>query len=387
MKKVLVVLMCLMMASVIFFGCAPKAEEPAKEEPAATEEQAEEPAKEEAEEPAAEGEDLGSGAAGDPNAEDSVLEGFEPDKCEDTMPYTEIEGKFGPVPEVPEGFKIGCIMNEAVNEYWNTLGTSIKAHAEKLGAQVDIQYMLTAADQAGQLASAEAMASQDYDVYIMSPSTDELLYPVTEQIHAKGKKVINVYVSIIPNADCLVGAIDKDIVDMAIDYIIDLVDGEGKVANVMGTLGSYLVWVRNEYFREAIIAKSEGKIEVIDIPAEWVADNAATMTADTLTTTPDIDAFWCANDTLATGVIEGCRERGVVGEIPIVAMDGTSPALKAIKEGEMTCTFSNSPVFTGELAVELALRAAINDVTLPRVVTGPITTIDASNIDEFVEAM
>lgn len=371
MKKVVTLVMVVAMLLVLFAGCSGTTSEPSSSTssaPAATESVAAEAPTEAATE----------------EASATTSTGWDPNEEADKISYEDLDATYGPMPEVPQGLTIGVVLNEASNEYWAQIGQGIQDRCDELGIKCDIQYALTTEGQSDQLSAAETMADLNYDAYIFSPQSDDLLVNITQEIVDKGTPVINDYCMYIANATSFVGALDGEIVKQAGQYAIDLLGGEGKVAIAEGAVASKMNQIRCGGFKDYVEANSN--IEVVaELPAEWVAETAMQQTIDLLTTTPDIDLFFCANDNLALGVIEGLRTSDRIGSDDqpyVIAMDGTTAGKDAVREGTLTATYDSEPDVVGKLSVDICVREILGQ-DIARVVEGPVTQIDSSNIADY----
>ena len=303
----------------------------------------------------------------------------------DSITYAEVESLLGSRPPVPEGITIGVIMNEAVNEYWSAMGTAVEQYAAQLGINVHMHYRADPFDTQGVLDAAQIMAAMDLDAYIWAPPNDALLVPLAAEVVAKGTPVLNTYVSFIESASLWAGALDHFIAIEAARETIRLLDGQGNVALAQGTIGNDVNTIRMEPYKAYIEKYAPGIQIVEEMPTEFSAERARNMTENMLTRRRDIDVIYCANDTLATGVVEALRVRGLAGGgIKVLAMDGTTVGLQMVKDGDLHVTYNSEPTFIGELSVDLIIRS-LTGQNVPRVVSGPITPVTIDNVDWYLE--
>lgn len=339
--------------------------------------------------------DSGSGSTASGGASSGAEKGLEgaydPNKLVDVqvwpdrMPYTEVVSKFGAIPEIPAGFTMGAVLNEAANQYWKLIADGILEYCAEVGVTVEVQNSLKAGDIDGQLDMAEVMTSKNFDAYIFSPHSDDTMLPLTEKIQSNGGVVINGYCGFIDNANCFVGCIDKKIAAGAAQYIADKTDGKGKILLAEGNVGGMLNNIRMLYFKQAIAEYAPDCEVVGSLITDWLSSKALDMMVDYLTTNTDIDAVYCANDTIAMGIVEGLRAKNMLGQIMVCGMDGTAEALDSIKAGDLTVTFASNPKETGRICAEMGIRIALGQ-DIPRVVEVDFTIVDSSNIEEFMKA-
>ena len=98
---------------------------------------------------------------------------------------TELDAKFGPMPALKSGLRVGGVSKTLTNEYWRSLGEGYQKYADKAGVSVVYQAAQSEGDQLGQLTIAEGLITQGYDVLLVSPQTDANLQPMMEQAKAE----------------------------------------------------------------------------------------------------------------------------------------------------------------------------------------------------------
>lgn len=343
----------------------------------------------EAAEPAASGDGTsqnagGSQASAEPGA--SLVDQYDWDAETETdkLWHEDVDAKLGELtPDmVPDGLRIGVVSMELANEYWIDLSSGIEARCAELGIDVDIQYVNGPNDFEGTLAAAETLAGLDYDAYIFSPENETVLEDITRQLVESGKPVVNAYCCTLTTASCLVGSLDSKVANAAAQLTIDLVGDEGNVAVAMGAVAAKLAQVRTNYYKDYLSKNSN--IVVEDIPAEWDSNVARTMTSDLLAVVPDLQVVWCNNDNLGLGVIEGLREKKALETCKVIAMDGTSAGLQAVKDGDLYATFWNNPVYIGALSVDTAVRLLLGQ-DVPRIIETDTELVTMENVDRFIK--
>jgi len=374
MKKALLIALCLLLAFSLI-GCAQQANEPAvapaTQDPAPEQPTSEQPSPEQPapEQPTPE----------QPTSQEN--EAFNPDIETDTIPFDQLEARFGPVPEFDD-VTIGVILKNNANEFWLQLAEGMERGGAELGAvRVDVQATRTETDTAGQLAIAETMLENDYTVLLLSPLDNTNLDPAVSRAISDGVPIVNVNCEYIFNANSFVGPMQIEIGRMAADYIADKLGGEGTVAILEGVPGTFTNTQRIAGFMENIV--NYPGIEIVaQQTANYELEQGLDVATNILTLHPDVDAFYCANDNMALGVVEALRGTGRLGEVIIVGVDGTGGAFDSIRAGEMTATVDQFPELNGFAGVEVAFRL-LGGQAIPRVVSTPVAVIDANNMAQY----
>lgn len=312
----------------------------------------------------------------------------EPDKVwsvateTDKVSYEDLVAKLGELkPEdIPEGLRIGVVLSEPTNEFWTNIGKGIEQAAKRYGVEVDVQYCSSADDITGQVAIGESVVAQDYDIYIMTSLADDTMSSVVDLAHNKGKLVVNAISQVISNADCYFGYDQYLMGQTAGEYVVDKLGGQGKVAVVMGAVGTEVNTQRTKGFEDA--CKAGGLEVVAELAAEWDVETAMNMAADALTTDPDIKAFFCVNDNMAISVAEAVNNKGLQGECIVIGVDGISATYESMAAGGQTATVDSFGVESGERCLEMAIRLLMGQ-DVNRCVIGPVVVVDNDNRAEY----
>jgi ribose transport system substrate-binding protein len=295
--------------------------------------------------------------------------------------WSELQGKYGDVPTVPGGTRVGGVSKTLTNEYWRSLGDGYQAYANKHGVEVVYQAAQSEGDQLGQLSIAENLISQGFKALLVSPQTDSNLQPAKENAEANGLPVINVNDAVIPSAKHYVGNVQRDNGVRVAKWFLENRPTGGKVAVIEGQAGVFAAGQRTKGFTETIT--EGGKFTVVaSVPGNWdrqlAYDNATTI----LQQNPDLVGFYANNDGMALGVVEAVKAAGLQDKVVVFGTDGISDAYASIKAGDLTGTVDSFPVLTGEVAMEVALRL-LGKQDLPRVVATPQALITKDNVETF----
>ena len=300
----------------------------------------------------------------------------------DRMDWSQLDAKFGPLPKMEAGIKVGAVAKALSNEYWRSLGEGYAKEAKTAGVTVDLQAGQGESDQMGQLAIAENMLTKGYKILLVSPQTDANLQPAVEEAEKAGVPVINVNDAVIPGAKNYIGNVQKDNGVRAAGWFIKNRPEGGKVAVIEGMAGVYAAVQRTAGFKETI-AKDGAKFSVVaSVPGNWDRQISYDAATNIIQKTPDIVGFYCNNDGMALGVVEAVKAAGKSKQIAVIGTDGISDAYKSIKDGELTATVDSFPILTGEVAMEVALRLHAGQ-KLPRVVATPQALVTKDNVDRY----
>ncbi|MEP4198279.1 MAG: substrate-binding domain-containing protein [Aliishimia sp.] len=298
----------------------------------------------------------------------------------DRMDWSELEAKFGALPTVPEGTRVGGVSKTLTNEYWRTLGEGYANTAKANNVEFVYQAAANEGDQLGQLSIAETLLTQGFDALLFSPQTDANLLPAYEAATAAGVPVLNVNDAVIPSIANYVGNVQKDNGVRVAQWFIDNTDG-GKVAVIEGQAGVFAAGQRTAGFTETIEGAA-GLDVVASVPADWSREKAFNAAATILQQHPDLIGFYANNDGMALGVVEAVKAAGLQEQVAVFGTDGVSDAYASVRAGDLTGTVDSFPVLTGEIAMEVVLRMLAGQ-DLPRVVATPQALITSDNVEDY----
>lgn len=307
---------------------------------------------------------------------------FSPDTEKSRIESSQLAAKFGPVPKLPAGTQFGGVMKALSNEYWQLLRSGYLKGGVKYGVKVDAQAPSNESDQIGQLSMMNTMLGKGYKALLISPQSDVNLLPGIQKA-GKASLVLNVNDAVAPSAQHFVGNSQYDNGVSVANHLLKTFPRGGQFAVIEGQAGVYAARQRTLGFKTTLAKNAALKI-VASVPADWDRQKAFTTARDLLRRYPNLNAFYCNNDTMALGVVEAVKASGRLGKTLVFGTDGINAAYDSIKKGELTGTVDSFPILTGEVAVEVAVRL-LGGQTLPRVVATPQALVMKDNMAQYEE--
>lgn len=162
----------------------------------------------------------------------------------------------------------------------------------------------------------------------------------------------------------------------------------------LGGIFSNVPAIERKAGMEQAVAGTGGKVKLLDFQvANWTAPEAFKITQAWVTRFGgDIKGIWAANDEMAIGSIEALRAEGLNGKIPVTGIDGTPPAVSAVKSGEMVGTVDWDPMWIGGMGLSLGYYSRMGKIDIEkepkghREFYGTGVPVTKTNIDTFLEA-
>ncbi|WP_203249098.1 sugar ABC transporter substrate-binding protein [Sporosarcina beigongshangi] len=327
----------------------------------------------------------GTGSS-DASGEKEGNEAFNPDNA-DGQTFEEVRESLGEIPKVTEEVKLGAVAKAFENEYWRTLKEGMEIGTEKFSDEgvnltIDVKSPQGESDEEGQLSIVKDMINKKYTAMLLSPISDGNLVPGVESANEAGIPVINVNDGIIKEAPNFIGPKADQNGASAAEWISGKINGEGKVAIIVGMPKAFAARQRTIGFEEWM-KDNAPDIEIAEKQnADWDRSKAKDIAATWIKKHDDLKAIFANNDTMALGAQEAVNDSGK--DILVVGVDGIGEAYDSIRKGEMDATIDSFPLYKGQIAVEMILRQ-LGGQELPRVIWTPQALIDATNVDTPAE--
>ena len=241
---------------------------------------------------------------------------------------------------------------------WRTANTaSIKEEAERLG--VELKFSDAQQKQENQIKAIRSFIAQQVDVIGVSPVVETGWETVFQEAKDAGIPVILVDRRAAVPEDLYVTYLGSDFVEegrKAGVAMAEILGNEGKIVELVGTVGSAPATDRGIGFREAI--KDIPGLEIIATQSGDFtrALGKEVMEAFLKSYGDEITGLYAHNDDMAIGAIQAIEEYGLKpGEdIKIVSIDAVRGAFEAMIEGKLNCTVECNPLL-GPQFFELAL--------------------------------
>jgi ABC-type sugar transport system substrate-binding protein len=285
-------------------------------------------------------------------------------------------------PAMAETKKIGVLIyNIGVDPWMNVAAKSLEADAKKLGYEITVTDGRN--DVAQMNAAIDQFVIQGFNAIIVAPSDpDSLVGSVSKVIEAK-IPVISYSMGLAPdaNATAFVGSNEELIGREQAELAIKLLGGKGNVALMTGILGTSPQIGRSKGQHDGL--KEAPGIKIVEEQAnDWAHDKTVALIQDWLSKYPkgELNAVFAHGPELVAAA-EYAKSQGR-DEILFFAVDYPEDARRAIQEGTLTATVSQSPALLSELAVNAADKALRGEAVDQKIIIKtPLVTKD--NVEDM----
>ncbi len=292
------------------------------------------------------------------------------------------EGKGG-----SEKPRIALIMKAQTNPFFRKMEQGARKAAQKHGVDLLVMSVDRETDFAKQGGLVENAVSQGVDAILIAPADSKAIVGPLLGAQAKGIRIINLDNRIDAEAakgaglkvETFIGPDNAEGAYKATQRLIELIGGSGQVAILEGIRGVDNAEQRKRGF-ETAVAKTKGKVKVVARKTgNWMTEPAQREMEGILTRCPDLNGVFCANDSMALGVIQAVLSAGKGGKIAIVSYDNLKAAQDAIKAGNLHGTIEQHPDRMGEKGVEVALDLLAGK-TVPKEIPIPTDLVTAETL-------
>ena len=175
------------------------------------------------------------------------------------------------------------------------------------------------------------------------------------------------------------------------DTLFSAMGGSGGIVGLGGIFSNVPAIERKAGLDEAL--KANGNVQLLDFQvANWLSTEAFNITQAWLTRFgDDIKGIWAANDEMALGALEALRGEGLAGTIPIIGIDGTGPAVEAVKAGDLVGTVDWDPAWISGMSLSIAYNSRIGKIDIKnephghREFYGTGVPVTKDSVDAFLE--
>ncbi|MFF8726519.1 sugar ABC transporter substrate-binding protein [Streptomyces sp. NPDC015171] len=241
--------------------------------------------------------------------------------------------------------KVGVILPLLTSPFWQSYNDYVPEMASAEGVEV-LKTVNSNSDPSQQITDINNELNQGVRGLVVAPLDSAAVEAGLDQAERKGVPVVAVDVA--PDKGKVAMVVRADNVaygQKACDYLGQHVTG-GKVVQIMGDLASVNGRDRSEAFRTCVREKYPA-LKVLEIPAKWESDTAASKLDTLLNAHPDIKGIYLqAGGVYLAPTLQTLKSKNMLrtagheGHIAIVSNDGIPQEFDAIRKGQIDATVS-----------------------------------------------
>ncbi len=277
--------------------------------------------------------------------------------------------------------KYALMMSHMTNSFTITLSNAVKAAAEDLGVKIVV--FDGGQDVSKQISQVESAINQGYAGILIEPASVDGIKPAVTAANKAGIPLVTINQKITNQelAKAFVGVEHVEGGEIEMKYAVEAIGGKGKIAFLLGPLGSDAQIGRTKGYYNVL--KDYPEIEVVyEQSANWRTDEALKLAENWLQTGVELSAIVANNDGMAMGALKAVEDAKKLDQIKIFGLDATADALAAVAEGRLSATVSQSTEAQALAAME-ALVKLVNGEEVPAEIMVGHTLITKENVADF----
>ncbi|MFI7139819.1 sugar ABC transporter substrate-binding protein [Streptomyces massasporeus] len=241
--------------------------------------------------------------------------------------------------------KVGVVLPLLTSPFWQSYNDYVPKMAKSEGVDA-MKTVNSNSDPSQQITDINNQLNQGVEGLVVAPLDSAAIEAGLDQAERKGVPVVAVDVA--PDKGKVAMVVRANNVaygEKACRYLGEHITS-GKVVQVMGDLASVNGRDRSAAFR-ACVQKNFPKLKVLEIPAKWESDTAASKLDTLLNANPDIKGIYLqAGGVYLAPTLQILKSKGMLktagqsGHIAIVSNDGIPQEFDAIRKGEIDATVS-----------------------------------------------
>lgn len=293
-----------------------------------------------------------------------------------------------PPAEVPDKPRVALVMKSLANEFFKTMEEGARAHQ---AAHAD-EYELLATgikdeqDVAGQIRLIEQVIAEGIDALVVAPADSKALISTCQRAQEAGLVVVNIDNRL--DAEILgerglsipfVGPDNARGARLVGEYLANKLSPGDQVAILEGAPNAFNGVERKRGFDEAMAAA--GIVVAASQAGNWETSKANQVASAMITENPDLEAFLCANDSMALGAVAALKSAGKAEDVHVVGYDNISAVQELLRDGRVLATADQHADRLAVYGIEYALEMLTTSATPDNRET-PVELITAESLAE-----
>jgi len=257
--------------------------------------------------------------------------------------------------------KIMLMTKSQSNPYYVLMEQGARKAADDLGVTLIAKGTPNETHVALQKKMLLSSVEEEFDAVVFVPSKTTQLLPALKQVQDQGMVLVNLDDQIIASQAAKIGLIpipfvgidNQSAAQQLAERVLERNPNLTNAFIILGPHSSSVSRARADGYRNALEA---GQRNVLgEETANWQYVEAYELSDKLLIQFPHIDAFFCANDVMALGIVKLLEDIGNT-EIKVIGYDAIPEAQALVKEGRMEATLDQQSYQQGVLGVRTAVE-------------------------------
>ena len=296
---------------------------------------------------------------------------------------------FNPDVKPARKYNIAIVVKSQAIPVWESHLIAASKAGQKLGVNI-MQYAPAKADNVEeQKRILEDLVTKGCDCVVLAPANSKAIQGPVSSLVKKGIPVV--FDNTLGEGDdylSFVGVDSYEAGQVIAKAVGEQMHGKGKLLILEGVPGQQTSDDRVKGIKD-YMDKTYPNIKYKSISGHWQFDEGRKITEDTLQSWPDLSGIVSVGGNMGEGAAEAIAAAGLGGKVAIGSFDVQAPTVKALKEGKLAFTVSQS-VYEQAYWSVAACVMALNGQEVPRKILTPLNVVlaaDAAKYDESPEVL
>lgn len=285
--------------------------------------------------------------------------------------------------------RIGVTLFSFDDLFLSVLRSSLQESAQDAGFEVQME---DAKNEIGmQLNQIQNFIASDVDGIIVDTVDSDATQAMSEYAEEAGIPLVYVgrrpiNVDFLPENQAFVASNELESGTLQTEEVCRLLEGKGKIAVMMGTLGDNAAQQRTKDIHDVLETPACSGLEiVVEQSADFMRTKGNDLMTNWLTAGIEFDAVIANNDEMAIGAIQALKAFGRdMDSVVVAGIDATADALAAMDAGDLDVTVFQNASAQGRGAVE-TLEKLIKGEEVDQKVWVPFELVTPANLSEYAK--
>ncbi len=273
---------------------------------------------------------------------------------------------------------IGVSFGQNVHPFFVAMQKGIEQACEDNGI-TNVNILAADSSLETQVSQIENLVTKGCDAILLNPYDSEGVVNAVKSASDKGVGIFTMDVDC-EGSTAFVASDNYKVGQMLAEYIIDALDGQGKIAIIDGIVVTSLK-DRTDGFMDTL--EGSGIEVVAEQQTAHARDTALASAENILQANPDIDAFVGINENSGMAILSAATSAGK-NDLLITTVDATAENMVAIRDGKVAVGVSQDPYQMGYTAVEQAIKW-YNGEEIEKFIEVPVEYMNQDNIQQFID--
>ena len=286
-----------------------------------------------------------------------------------------------PTADVETQYTIALIPKGTAHTFWESVHAGGLKAGEELGAEILWNGPAVETDIEGQTRIVENFITSDVDALVLAACDAGALIPTLKEAKQKGIPIVTIDSGISDESLPVTFVATDNVAGAAVAArrLAELIGDEGEVGCIPFIKGALSSDQREKGFVDEI-AKHPNITLLPLLYSSSDVEKGQQAVENMLAANPNIKGIFAANEPAGVAAARVFEERGIAGEVKLVAFDASDAEIAALKRGSIQALVAQNPFRMGYDGVTAAVKALRGEQVEKRIDTG-VTIITKENLN------